>query len=330
MVVLLLVGTTLASATEISLEMQYIDNVCALSDSERSMFLNRERSYLLGSLDDNRFRLGINHQINLGRFRNFKMAVFLSGTYVFHAINGELNYLSGSVSLRARSRKNYARITFGFVPYYCSRAYYDPESDSYQWAEYMRLSGSLYLRRRLFRGMYAGVIIYYAFLRYNDYFPEYDSRQYRLGGELTWRGAIDINAKYYFKKSIARGYDQSGEDVLTSDESDISYEQDRFVLSLSRRFNAFERNVELSLTADARFRIYTSQKPYWLDPLHLGRVDRFLYLSGSARFYLTSKWWLELGGRLRLRKATSEHNPNIEALRSYSVKAISMKLGAKF
>ncbi len=140
----------------------------------------------------------------------------------------------------------------------------------------------------------------------------------------------EFEIAYRFLISEARGYDTSVENKQNSDESDISYEEDMFSLVINKSIIIFEREIKISLKGNYYYRIYTSQKAYWIDPLHLGRVDELYDLSGSARNFIGKKIWLELGVNYKDRNSKSEYNPEIPELRNYKKLYTWAKIGWVF
>ena len=128
---------------------------------------------------------------------------------------------------------------------------------------------------------------------YNGWFTEYDTRAWSaglylsadlpagLGCELGYRLAVTDNIGYRRAAAL-----QSGSALLDADEAgDAGHQEDRYSLSLGRRFRLAGRRLDLDLDLVLRDRYYSSDLGAIEDPYHYGRRDmRWLeVLRGSWR-----------------------------------------------
>ncbi len=115
---------------------------------------------------------------------------------------------------------------------------------------------------------------------YNRPFLENDLWEWssRVALDLSL-GRFSSTLQYSYADVAARGYDQVGETLENSDnDGDGSYEKDGYRLLVSYRPKTGRgwigtRTAAVSLQLDYSRQFYTSQKPLYIDPGHVGRLD---------------------------------------------------------
>ncbi|MEM6794831.1 MAG: hypothetical protein AAF725_12700 [Acidobacteriota bacterium] len=129
--------------------------------------------------------------------------------------------------------------------------------------------------------------------RHSDAFREFDSDNFSLGARLDQQRTSRLRLSYGLEltESDARGFDEPGETLLTSDDSDPSYRQLDLMVASRYVLGGFGNQV-LFFQAEAGLRDYATSKPFNLAPFHSGRQDDFLRLYGS--------WQIDLSARYRL------------------------------
>ncbi len=326
MAFLLFVSAALAkTSAALWAEVRYDSNICFLSDYELGLFRSCCDDFLITTSDDAVLRAGGWVEWR-GRFRGLYARLRASGFGAFFVENKAKSY--GKLSAYAELGRGVWRVRlFGsFVPYYASRAYRDDETKAVQWASYCSVLGGVRLRLRLAPGLFFGVRAAQRLARYNEFFPEYDSVRRSFGAFVARWGITDIELGYEYAASDARGYDEACETKDSSDESDISYVQDRFYVTLGRELGAFELGAELY----ASHRVYTSRKPLWVDPLHVGRDEWRVSFAPWAKFSLGGGFWLRAQWRVTSRSAKSPCNPDVAKLRSYERHIVFLRVGRDF
>ena len=309
--------------------LRYDSNICSLSEYDLNRFANGEKDFLIETSDDAIVRIGGNAKWSK-KFSSFKIesGLFASGSWFTR--NNEMSYLWTQTNIAATYRGTRLKLTGAYIPQYHTRAFLDDDTDSTVWTSYWSASGEFELRQRIALGIYAGCKYEYQRSQYNDYFPEYDSDRNGITFFAAKYDPIQIEAGWTFQKSIARGYDQQGETKDNSEETDISYEQDVFFGKIGKDFTIFKRNLKISFDAEIAHRVYVSEKPYLLDPLHAGRDEWTAQIAPDIRIYMTGKIWSDLNYEYSFRRASSELNPDIPMLRDFDKHQVTMTIGIDF
>jgi len=309
--------------------LQYDSNICSLSDYDLTRFSNGEKDFLIETSDDGILRIGgsARYNISVNKFR------FYFGTSVWGAIyykNSAKNYFSGSAYCKVKRGGINLKISAGGTPKYHTRAYIDDDTKTTQWSSYESGWTSAKLSKRIIPYYYANAKYKFTSSIYNDYFPEYDSHKNEFELSLSHTGTNEIELGYRFSQSDARGYDRADENKQNSDESDISYEQDLAYIDIGRNISILKKNTKVSMLVQFAHRVYTSQKNYFIDPLHLGRSEIIIRFEPSAKYYFVKNYWLKILGSYRIRGAKSEYEPDIPQLRDYDRTIFEISVGRNF
>ena len=111
---------------------------------------------------------------------------------------------------------------------------------------------------------------------YNQPFMENDIFSWGARGTLYWRARADwrVTFDYGFEHGPARGYDEVGESLEVSDNSDPSYDQDLYQVEVAWS-PKWARRAFTSLALSGQYQAYwyTSLKSLDADPYHVGRKD---------------------------------------------------------
>ncbi len=226
--------------------------------------------------------------------------------------NSRKGFLSISPKVTAIKKGYWASLSYDYIPRYTIRPVKDADDGYiYKFPEY---SANEFLLRSAWspfgdfwlegRGEYQ--------LNYYDInFLEYDQEQWSLGGYLRWDGKIYAKGGYRYTESVSQAIDTKGENPETSEESDGSYDEDRFYFRLGRDFGRFDAY----LSGTYYLRYYTSEKGYD-DPIHYTRKDTYRSLGLDVGYDLGK---VELGLDIGFsdRDADSEINPDLPMLRDY-------------
>ena len=145
---------------------------------------------------------------------------------------------------------------------------------------------------------------------YDVHFLEYDQNQWSLGGYLRYSGKLYIKTGYRFSVSDSRGFDVEGESREDSDDTDGSYEEDRFYLRLGKDFGKLSTYV----SSTYYLRYFTSAKED--DVIHIGRKDTYKSVNLQIG-YDFGKVELELKTSFTDRDSDSDLNPELPSLRDY-------------
>jgi hypothetical protein len=120
---------------------------------------------------------------------------------------------------------------------------------------------------------------------YNRPFLENDNWEWRLGGYVSWRfhRSLEAQVEYFYSDVEARALDSEGETVATSDDGDASYERDSYELMLTVRARGALGLSSVSGSGQYQAYYFTSEKPYFVDPYHVGRKDEVYRTEIRAR-----------------------------------------------
>ncbi len=131
--------------------------------------------------------------------------------------------------------------------------------------------------RRWTRAIEATVDLRRSIRYYNQAFMENDNWEWNIGGNVLYRltSVYRIRGEYDYSHVRARGADEVGEDVETSDDGDPSYERDSYRLSFEFRPRRNRYRLDgLTLSGQYQAYYFTSEKPLDEDPTHVGRKDQ--------------------------------------------------------
>ena len=155
----------------------------------------------------------------------------------------------------------------------------DPDADIV-WTDFrfQRNTWNLTWRQKITSKL-AGKIIYEENYRYyNQPFIENDisAKELRLNASYRINRTYTVDLDYSFEDGNGRGLDEVGEDILTSDNSDPSYERDLYRIGLSinpRSLRKYFDGIDLSFLFMDYY--YTTTKSLAQDPYHAGRRDTY-------------------------------------------------------
>ncbi|MCB1184306.1 hypothetical protein KDM41_12795 [bacterium] len=155
----------------------------------------------------------------------------------------------------------------------------DPESEL-EWLEFrfQRNVWNVAWRQKLRRNVWAKVHYEENYRYYNQPFIENDISAWEVRGNIRWRphGYWTLNFDYSYEDATARAIDEVGENPLTSDDSDGSYERDLYRVGVDITHPVFAPLIDrISLSFLFMDYYYTVDRPLPEDPYHVGRRDMF-------------------------------------------------------
>jgi hypothetical protein len=163
------------------------------------------------------------------------------------------------------------------LPHYHIRPLYDVDQSAYVSCNFAKTRLWATLDRSIPGGHRVSLSYRWEREDYVDEFYEYDNTAHTIRLQVKPRltRSFRPTISYSFVSSPARAYDEAGEDALASDETDGSYFEDQFRLSLRRNLaKVAGRTFYGQTSATYRVRHYTTEKHPHLDPYHAGRLDR--------------------------------------------------------
>ncbi|MEM8932127.1 MAG: hypothetical protein AAGE94_13185 [Acidobacteriota bacterium] len=146
---------------------------------------------------------------------------------------------------------------------------------------------------------------------------------HRVGRRWRLSSAVELT------DSSARGYDEAGETLATSDDTDPSYRQVDVMAAVRYRFPGARRPT-LFLQAEVGRRDYTTDKTPSLAPLHSGREDDFLRFYGSWQIDLSPRYQLTVFAQSRDRSSSAPVNLDIGVEKDYEQWEAGVRITARY
>ncbi len=203
-------------------------------------------------------------------------------------------------------------------------------ADPFQPFEFERAEARIRLSQELGASLTARYHLAAAGFRHTPAFREFDSTNLfggvRLDQQLSRRVRLSYALEY--TDSSARGYDQPGETLETSDDTDPAYRQLDLMLAARFRLPGKRRQL-LFLQAESGRREYTTDKPTASAPLHAGREDDLLRLFASWQLDLSKRYRLTVFGQSRERSSTAPIDLDIGVEKDYEQWEAGVRVSAK-
>ncbi len=202
--------------------------------------------------------------------------------------------------------------------------------DPFQAFEFERAEARLRLSQELGASLTARYHLGAASFRHTPAFREFDSTNLfggvRLDQQLSRRARLSYAFEY--TDSSARGYDQPGEALATSDDTDPAYRQLDLMLAARFRVPGKRRQI-IFLQAESGQREYTTNKSTDSAPLHAGREDDLLRLFASWQLDLSKRYRLTVFGQSRERSSTAPIDLDIGVEKDYEQWEAGIRVSAK-
>jgi hypothetical protein len=314
-----------------ALSSTYDDNVYRYSPQDIDDFVHRraDHRFQMETYDD----LVSSPSLTLSITRRFsqdcKIRLRLKYGYNLYSVNHQKNYQTFSAFLRTTLVENsYFQIGWFHLPKYLIRPYWDPDvfstvprdPESYKKCDFTRTLYAVKLGHRIHRSVRGAVFYERDLLYYNPFFTEYDTGANAFGFEIR----CDVNPwlqttfAYAFKKAEAKGHDEVGESKASSDDSDISYDEDLFGGSVQVDLS---RHVPLPLNLTLGYqlarRYFTTEKSPEEDPFHAGRQDDIHRLSLTTEYDILRSLSLYWRYELQRRDVSSGELERITEVKNY-------------
>lgn len=269
------------------LEIIYDDNVLRYSEADLDGFLGgtgEPGQYRLRSTDDlilsPSLELELRHRLLPWGDTRWRARAKRWG-YLWNPIKTNSNlafFVRQDLSAGRSVELSYAYSPEQYIRQLTDRAPFTPAEDLAVWEDfrYTRNGFQLIWRERLARPLSARLTVERVLRYYNRPFLENDITAWGLRGSLAWSVAprLTLTGDYGWEDDAARGFDQLGETLATSDDSDGSCERDLYQLVAEWRPPLPARWFDaVSLTGQHMSYWYTSTKEITVDPYHVGRKD---------------------------------------------------------
>jgi hypothetical protein len=303
--------------TDASFRVLYDSNIFRFADEDIDDFLDGEGGdrYDGETVDDLRIDPTVRASFVKEEPGVLSRSLGLSAGWRLASVNGEKSFAKLGVAFRER-RTDFAYLaaSYSAIPAYHVRDLWDADTSEYRSCDFRK--HALRLEIGSDRSLPVDVAGFWTYENYgyDPDFVEYDAEARTIGAQATARPArgLRIDLTYALRRSESRGYDEVGETRETSDESDLTYDQDEY--ELRARWEAGEwwgHPAVLSLRGKLNQRFYLSEKGAEADPRHAGRDDTYLTVSGVLALRLTETTTLEALVEHRQRTSTSEVLPDI-------------------
>lgn len=313
-------NSTLTAIFEVGLS--YDDNILHYSSQDIDDFVNNRRTYRyeIETYDD----LVIRNSVALywrNKILKDRTRLRIKYTQQVYTINPIKDYQTVSFHLRQSWEKNQFQVGYLYIPRFYIR--HLPELDlepnghtQYEVCDFEKQQFSVKLSRNLFSGTSLDLWYRYGIYDYNPNFNEYDTKthlfQFTFGALIN---PIRITAGYSYKLSIARGYDAEGESKQTSDDPDISYNEDGVRGELRVDLSP---PITVALGYNYQRKYFITEKSFTEDPYHFDRKDWYLELSPSIGFELSPNLEVQLEYTYKRRDTHSPVKPEIEEVKDYT------------
>ncbi|MCK4408543.1 MAG: hypothetical protein KAW67_00565, partial [Candidatus Eisenbacteria sp.] len=313
----------------------YDSNIFRYSDTDVDDFLDgREgQKYPVEYADDVRFEPSIDLSFVRKEPGRRTTELRLSADARLAAINGEKSFAKLGVRVKeTRTDLAYLLADYYAIPSYHIRHLWDGDVDAddpYRSCDFRKHSVRLEIGSDKSLPVDLVGRIRYDYMGYNQDFVEYDSDAWTAGLIAVVRPArgVRVDLGYALRKLTARGYDEVGETRRTSDDSDISYEQDSYTVRVRWDVGRVgDVPTVLTLGAGIRARFYQTGKSVEDDPYHAGRADTDWTFSGRSAHELAEGLTLEAFYEHRRRSSESDSLEELGLSKDYTADRVGIRL----
>ncbi|TES92544.1 MAG: hypothetical protein E3J87_05150 [Candidatus Cloacimonadota bacterium] len=306
----------------------YDDNIFKYSKEEIDKFVNNIEPYRypIETYDDLittiQLHSKIRREILKGNPTTFNIKI--KGNLFYE--NSEKDYETFSFSIWQKiGKKGHTLIKYFFLPKYFIRYYPDFDIDTPYGYPYF--TGCYFMKHlikieggyKIFGSSNISLSLSEEINDYNTSFNEYDTEKKSLGISIGFplKEFLKANFSYSFARATAEGVDEPGEEKNTSDDSDISNDEDKINLSL-----VFDLTKHSPLMFQTGFeftrRVYTTDKPILCDPSHSGREDKKTNIRLVCSFVPTERLTFQVGYIFEIKDVFSPYNiEQIEEIKNY-------------
>ncbi len=276
-----------------SISPYYDSNILKYSDKYMQRFLDRqdEGRFHINRYDDlvMQYSGEVSYQSTI--IKKLKSIFSLDASYNMYTFNNVKNWTRFSISWRQYFySKSSFMISYSYIPDFYVRHFRDEDWISvygytpvtFKPYEFSKDDFSFWIQHYLFKK--TRLRLYASFYRYflDENNTEYDSDDIMLGIRLfqTLTKNLSVDAGYKYYKSIAKGYDESGESKGTSDDVNADNYSHNYFAGLSYKFpRVLKMNNSLSVDLNLERTFFTTNGFYEIDPIHAGRHDKVFDLN---------------------------------------------------
>lgn len=244
--------------------------------------------------------------------------------------NRQKNYYTYSIYIRHYLYDGYLQVGYVTIPEYHIRHIWDEDSDDFESCDFEKRLVSMKGTYETFWDVYLSLYYKYQENDYNEFFDEYDTDidiiESRLSRKLT--DNITLRLFYMYSDAVAKAYDEPDENAMSSDDSDISYEEDGFGGEIEFELDEIKsRPVEIEVGFEYYDRVFTTDKTPSEDPYHSSRIDKIYELNMVGNTEISSRWDLLIGYEFSQRTVSSDYKQYIEDVKNYKKNRIYISAG---
>ena len=313
----------------------YDDNVYRYSPEDIEDFVHHraDERYEMETYDDFISSSSVTMYVTRRFSQRLRSRLRLKYGYTFFALNRARNYETISLSVKTTiSEGSCVQVSYFHVPRYLIRPYFDEDtppgnSGVYKKCDFSRNLYSFRVGQRM-SGSTRGEVFYERdILNYNPFFTEYDMRANTFGFELSRAVGSHVEGRfaYALRRAEAKGYDEIGETKEASDDSDISYDEDRFEGELRcERIGIVSAPLSFAFQYRLGMRYFTTNKALDKDPFHAGRADAIHRFSFVGQIEINPRVALIAKYEFQKRTVSSEEKERITEVKNFHRNRISL------
>lgn len=318
-----------------NLKSSYDNNILKYSEKylERFMNLEDEGRFNIKTYDDIIFSpsLKLSAKYSFIKKRPTQVNFYMkNNSYLMNNIKN-WNYFSITLE-QYYHKKGRIGFKYDYIPEFYIRHYRDDDytdfmgyiTASFKPMSFSKENYSLYLQH-YYKKSGAKIALNYTRYFYNVHFIEYDSKEPNVQIILyqsLLKNKLKLSASCSYKLSNAKGVDEYGESIDSSDDANASFFDYSFTASAKYKFpKLFEKNNNISIYAFAGKKYFTTTNYVEYDMLHAGRNDfnyklRFTYNMFFSKSFSASVFYNRYG---RITSSLSEINAeSVASEKNYS------------
>ena len=280
----------------VSLASMYDDNILKYSDKYLERFVNNEDNgrFELKTYDDVflKTKISTSYSFRFFKKKNTKTkvsATFFNNYYINNPVK-TWNYYG--VGVQQYLNKASVKFSYSYIPAFYVRQFrqydlvdmYGYEPITFKPYVFSKDNYSLTFQNTFYKKTKVVLDLDKAVYYHNKYYTEYDSKNLSAGLNIEQKFAKNYSAGlgYVFTHSDAKGFDEIGETKETADDSDATFNDNTFVLSLKAKLpRVFKKRNDISIKGKYSDRKFSSSHLIHHDALHVNRVDK------NIRLYVT-------------------------------------------
>ena len=325
----------------------YDDNILKYSDKYRQRFINREDEgrFNINTSDDVILRPAFKFEVSKRFIKKLRTEFDFYTNRSMYLNNDIKTWSYFSVGLRQYySKRNSFKLSYNYIPDFYIRHFRDEDftrilgyvPESFKPMAFSKESFGLWAHHNILKNTSIRISLEYKQYFYNSFYTEYDSKDYACEIKVyqSLPSNFRIQVGYSYTKSNAKGFDDPGETLESSDDADATFMDNSFTASINWKIPSVF-GLKHSLTLDGEFgdRHFTTKNYLEIDPLHAGRVDNNYGFSLSYDVQITKSMDATLFYNFLKRETTSKAEVNREMIseeKNYNQNLIGVTLLYRF